>query len=144
MRLPFRNDPVLFADNLASGFSKAASRLESLLTGGFPGFFIYAAALIFLLVSTRFIMGLSSWPFANLLFGAVVFWGLLELEQFVDSAGGQKQLASLAQNAIPDAFLGPCVFCALGLVVMGLTGLISLASRDKPRLNSKKRKARHG
>jgi hypothetical protein len=147
MPLPFRNDPMLFADNLAADFFKAASHLESLLNDGFLDFFIYAAALIFLLVSMRFIMGLSSWPFANLFLGAVVFWGLLELELFVDSVYVQKQLASIIR-IIPDTFLGPCVFCVLGLVVMGLTGLVYLVSRgkskSKSRLNSKEGNVRHG
>jgi hypothetical protein len=129
----FRNDESPRITRLVQKFQVAARKFEMLLSKNFMDFMIYMAALAFLLVSMRFIMNLSSWHFANLLFGAVVFTGILYLQVFIDSPRVQNLITAAIKNAIPEDIISPAVFCTLGLFFTFFTAFFSLLSKNARR-----------
>ncbi len=124
-----KNEESLFVSvsGLANQFA-AVSRTFSSLKGDFSQFLLYTATLLFLLVSTRFIMNLSSWHFANLIFGAAAFYGILRLETFIDSEQVQNMLSQVVQGAVPDNLISPGVFCFLGIIFSLIALFIYLGS----------------
>jgi hypothetical protein len=129
---PFRDEGAYFLSGIFVDFSLAARQFNARLEEGLIPFGLYAASLILLLVSLRFVLDLSSWPLANLFLGAVVFRGILALEVFVDSREIQDLLSTLLGNRVPGFCISPLVFCGLGLLILLYTVLVYLA-RPKAR-----------
>jgi hypothetical protein len=125
--------PVPFTDEgsyLMSGFlvdsALVADQFESRLDEGLIPFAIYGGALIFLLVSLRFVLDLSSWPLANLFSGALAFRGILAFQTFVDSRTIQDFILTFFDNRIDSSIISPVIFIILGLVILLYTFLVSL------------------
>jgi hypothetical protein len=129
--MPFRDEQGFIVQDITLEFTRVADHFEMLLNEGFRSFMIYAAALVFLLVSMRFIMDVSSWPLANLFFGVLAFRGILMLELFIDSPATNGIIASFLQNAVPQALISPLAFCAVGVLLIGLTELLRLLLRRR-------------
>jgi hypothetical protein len=125
--VPFRDQPANFITNLRIDLALAAEQFDSRLGEGLVPFGAYAAALVFLLVSLRGILDLSVWPLANLLLGALVFWGVLVLETFLDSGETLSFIAPFLGKWIAPAFMSPLVFSGLGLLITLYSILASLA-----------------
>jgi hypothetical protein len=109
------------------------------MAGGLIPFAIYVGALIFFLVSLRFVMDLSSWPLANLFSGAVVFRGILAFQTFLDSPIIQDFLLAFVDGRIEGSFLSPAIFAGLGVLILLYTFLVNLA---RGRLARKRRSDR--
>ncbi|MDR3343700.1 MAG: hypothetical protein LBT14_13170 [Treponema sp.] len=121
---PFRTDQVNFLSSIIQDFSLSAEQLTSRLKAGFASFLIYAFSLIFLLVSLRFVMEMSSWPLANLCLGALIFRGVLALERFINSPPTQDFLGAFLGDRFEKSLVSPLVFYMLGLLIMLGTALV--------------------
>jgi hypothetical protein len=127
--VPFRTDTAWFLQSLIIDFSLAGRQIADRFAEGPLFFLIYAAALIFLLASLRFILGIGNWPLANLFLGALVFRGILALEIFLNSPEIHGFLAGFIGDTIPPSLISPLVFCFLGFLVCLYSGLSFLAVR---------------
>lgn len=124
--LPFRNETTPFLTSLFIDFNLTAGQFETRLREGLPSLAVYAAALIFLLVSLRFVADIGSWPLEGLFLGAVAFRGVLALETFLNTPEIQGVLASFTGERIPPALTSPLIFCTLGMAVLLYTALVYL------------------
>jgi hypothetical protein len=118
----------------------AAEQFETRLDEGLIPFAIYAGALIFLLVSLRFVMDLSSWPLANLFSGALIFRGILAFQTFLDSRLIQDFLLTFVGGRIEGSFLSPVIFTGLAVLILIYTFLVNLARGGLARKKSPRRR----
>jgi hypothetical protein len=125
--IPFRRERAPLLSGILADVSLSARQLDRRLQDGLIPFAIYAASLVFLLVSLRFILDFSRWPLANLFLGALAFRGVLALESFVNTGEIQGFIASLAEHYVPRPLITPGIFCGLALLVILYTALIHLA-----------------
>jgi hypothetical protein len=123
---PFRNEGASFLNGLSIDFALVSGQFEARLKAGLIPFSLYTGALILLLVSLRFVLDLSSWPLANLVFGLMAFRGILAFETFIDSREIQELMRSFSGTWAAD-LMGPLIFCALGLLIILYTALVHLA-----------------
>jgi hypothetical protein len=126
---PFRTDTAWFLQSLIIDFSLAGRRLATRFAEGPAPFLTYTLALIFLLSSLRFVLGLGAWPLVNLFLGALVFRGILTLETFLNAEEIHDFLAGFAGGIVPPSLISPLVFCFLGFLVCLYSGLSFLAAR---------------
>jgi hypothetical protein len=124
---PFRNGGAYALNSLFIDFSLAAGQFDAHLKAGLIPFGLYMGALILLLVSFRFVLDLSSWPLANLFFGAMVFRGILAFETFIDSREVQQLILSFLGPWAPELSISPLIFCSLGVLIILYTVLVYLA-----------------
>jgi hypothetical protein len=130
--LPFRADKPWFISSIAIDFDLVSREFKDRLGQSFLLFCVYTGALIFFLAGLRFLLELSNWPLANLFLGALAFRGILALEIFLDTPEIEGFLRSFLGERLPGPFLTPLVFCALGVLVIVYTALVSLArGREK-------------
>jgi hypothetical protein len=94
-------------------------------------FFLQGFSLILLLVSLRFLFGLSSWPLANLFFGVMAFRGVLSLEIFLITPETEAVIRSFFGYKIERFLIPPLVFLSLSALVLLYTALAFLARRNK-------------
>jgi hypothetical protein len=127
--IPFRTGTAWFLQSLIIDFSLAGRQMADRFVEGPLFFLIYAAALIFLLSSLRFILDIGNWPLANLFLGALVFRGVLSLEIFLNSREIHDFLAGFIGDRIPPSLISPLAFCFLGFLVCLYSGLSFLAAR---------------
>jgi hypothetical protein len=129
--VPFRNESPWFLRSLAIDFSLTGRQFETRLGEGFLPFFVYAGALIFLLVSLGFIQKLSNWPLANLFLGALCFRGILALETFLNSPEIQALFDEFLGNRfpLPLSWIVPLIFVFFGILINLYTFLVYLAKR---------------
>ena len=125
--LAFRNEMTWILSSLLIDFSLTARQFTLILGMGILPFSIYLFALIFFLVSLRFILELGSWPLANLFLGALVFRGILALETLLDSPEIAGFLGSFLGGRLPQTLINPLIFVVLGLFVLIYTILAHLA-----------------
>ncbi|MDR2739431.1 MAG: hypothetical protein LBB68_06335 [Treponema sp.] len=123
---PFRDEGSYLMSSFLVDSALVADQFEARLDEGLIPFAIYGGALIFLLVSLRFVLGLSSWPLANLFSGALVFRGILAFQTFVDSRTIQDFILTFSDNHIDSSVISPAIFIILGLVSLLYTFLVSL------------------
>ncbi|MDR1024686.1 MAG: hypothetical protein LBL56_03090 [Treponema sp.] len=97
--------------------------------GGLLPFLVYSGALVFLLASLRFALGLSNWPLANLFLGALIFRGILSLEVFLGVPEVEDVLNGLLGELIPPLYTAPLIFASLGFLVCLYSFLSFLARR---------------
>jgi hypothetical protein len=130
--VPFRVQGPWFLRSISIDFSLTARHFESLLQEGLRPFFIYAGALVFLLVSLGFIQKLSKWPLANLFLGCLAFRGVLAAETFLNSPEIQDLLASFLGDRfpLPTAWTVPLIFCLFGVLLNLYTFLVFLIKRQ--------------
>jgi hypothetical protein len=129
-RAPFTQGDSAFFNKLFLDGSRYASRVSLLFRNDFPAFLLYTGSLIFLLVSLRFLLDLTSWPLANLLIGALVFREILAFEGFINLQEVRLPLRSFLGNRFPESLLSPLIFCVLGILFLVYTLLVFLA-RDR-------------
>jgi hypothetical protein len=129
--VPFRNENPWFLRSLAIDFSLTGRQLETRLGEGLLPFFVYAGALIFLLVSLGFIQKFSNWPLANVFLGALCCRGILALETFLNSPEIQALLAEFLGNRfpLPLSWTVPLIFLSFGMLINLYTFLVYLAKR---------------
>jgi hypothetical protein len=129
--VPFRDNSPWFLRSIAVDFSLTARQFETRLKEGPLSFFIYAGALVFLLVSLGFILKFSNWPLANLCLGCLCFRGVLAAETFLNSPEMGELFSSFLGNRfpLPPAYTTPLIFCFFGLLVNLYTFLVYLAKR---------------
>lgn len=129
--VPFHRESSFLLDNILADINLTANQFDKRLGAGLIPLVIYPASLIFLLVSLRFILDFSSWPLANLFFGALVFRGVLAFETFINSVEIQGFIASLLGSRVPGFAITPLIFCGLGLLTILYTAMVSLAGGRK-------------
>ncbi|MDR0732073.1 MAG: hypothetical protein LBF63_10430 [Treponema sp.] len=135
--LPISLPPIPFRANTAwvlESFDIDLSIVSRLLfdrfsSAGIIPFTVYIAALGFLLISLRFVLGLSKWPLANLFLGALIFRGILSMETFLIAPETQEILNSFLGDLIPPLYTAPLIFVFLGFLVYLYTFLHYLARR---------------
>jgi hypothetical protein len=127
----FRNGESAFMAKLMDTFHIAALKFEALAAQGRMDFMLYAAALILLLVSLRFIMDISSWHFANLLLGGLFFSGILHFETFIDSMQVQNLISTAIKGAIPKHYISPAVFCLAAFLLINIAALFHILSKRR-------------
>jgi hypothetical protein len=135
--VPFRTDTIWSLKSFILDFSLVSRELIKRFPlnapmGDFFPFPVYICALVFLLVSLRFALGLSNWPLANLFLGALVFRGILALEVFLGAPETEEILNSLVGDLVPPLYTAPLVFVFLGFLVCLYTFLSFLARRKAP------------
>jgi hypothetical protein len=131
--VPLRTGSAWFLQSLLIDFSLSARQFAGRFSEGLIPFLIYTGALMFLLVSLRFIMDLSNWPLANLFLGALAFRGVLSLETFLNTEEVRNLLGPFLAEYVPAPFVTPLGFCTLGAVICLYTGLLWLARLVKRR-----------
>ena len=130
LRLPalsFGDDTPWFVRSLGIDFSICAAEMKSRFSDSFLSFIAYAFALILLLGSLRFLLGLSQWPLANLFLGALVFRGILALDIFLNTREINVLAGHYFSARVPEMLITPIIFCALGILVLFYTLLVRLA-----------------
>jgi hypothetical protein len=130
---PFRTGTAWILENFIIDFSLAGGELAERFSASKDDiipFAVYICALIFLLVSLRFVLGLSNWPLANLFLGALVFRGILSMEVFLGSPEIEEILNSLLGELIPPHYTTPLIFVFLGFLICLYT-LLSFFARKK-------------
>ena len=120
-----------FIESLAIDFKLNSDNLKQRFNEGIIPFLIYAGALVFLLSSFYFTQKFCAWPLANLVFGILVFRGVLALETFFNSKEMQEVFDSFLQNRLPVSFSVPIIFIIFGLLTSLYTFLIYLTKRQK-------------
>lgn len=132
--IPFRTSTAWVLESLDIDLSLASrqlsGRFDSPESGLIP-FMIYTCALVFFLVSLRFVLDLSKWPLANLFLGALIFRGILSMETFLITPEPQEILHSLLGDLIPPLYTVPLIFVFLGFLVCLYTFLSYLARRKE-------------
>ena len=127
--LPFGIDTPWFIRSLEIDLSISAAEMRNRLEDSFFSFAIYVFSLILLLVSMRFLLGLSQWPLANIFLGALVFRGILALEIFLNSQEIKALAASFLAGRLPSMLISPLAFSALAILVI-LYSLLDHAARS--------------
>jgi hypothetical protein len=132
--IPFRTASEAWVlQSFSIDFSLASRQLVDRFSQGLFPFLVYTGALVFFLVSLRFIMGLSNWPLANLFLGALVFRGILIMETFLNSLEVQDVLNTFVGDTVPLSYFTPLIFVFLGFLVCLYTFLSYLAhNKDSP------------
>lgn len=118
--------PFKHKQGIIDDFSRSAEQFSTRLNRGFSSFIIYVFGLIFLLISLRFLMTMSSWPLANLCVGALIFRGVLALEVLLNSPKTLDFLAPVLSDRLPPALVSPLAFYTLGVLSTLFTVLIHL------------------
>jgi hypothetical protein len=116
--IPFKNEPDYFLNSILLDFSLSNRQLDLRLSQGLIPFGMYAGSLILLLVSLGFIMELSRWPLANLFFGALVFRGVLALENLINTDTILSLTGSFLGDRITSDLVNPLMYAALALLVI--------------------------
>jgi hypothetical protein len=131
--IPFRTSTAWVLQSLDIDLSLASRQLNGRFDspGGLIPFMVYLCALVFFLVSLRFVLNLSKWPLANLFLGALMFRGILSMETFLVSPEPQEILDSLLGDLIPPLYTVPLIFVFLGFLVCLYTFLSYLARRKE-------------
>jgi hypothetical protein len=130
---PFRDEVSYLLNDFLVDSALVSDQFETRLDEGLISFAIYGGALIFLLVSLRFVLGLSSWPLANLFSGALVFRGILAFQTFIDSRTIQDFILTFFDNPIDNSIISPVIFTLLGLVILLYTFLVTLVRAPRQR-----------
>ncbi|MDR3337942.1 MAG: hypothetical protein LBT16_12145 [Treponema sp.] len=128
---PFFKSRAVFMNSLNLDFNIVSERLFALLEANIFQFSTYAASIIFFLVSCRFVFELSSWPFANVFLGFLVFRGILAFQVFLDSEQIQNLILFFIGRLIPRDLISPMIYLFLGLLVIIYTALTNVARGGK-------------
>jgi hypothetical protein len=129
--LPFVDATPWVVRSILIDFSITAREFQTRYDEGFLPFGIYVVSLIFFLASLRFILNLSSWSFANLILGALIFRLTLSLKNFLNASETMLFFNSFLQNRFPQPLIAPMVFFALGSLILLYTFLIFLVRRKR-------------
>jgi hypothetical protein len=127
--VPFRANISWVLQSLDIDLSLVSRQLIGRFDTGILPFMVYLCALSFLLISLRFVLGLSRWPLANLFLGALIFRGILALETFLMTPEPLEILNGFFGDLIPPLYLVPLVFVFLGFLVCLYTLLSYLARK---------------
>lgn len=131
--IPFRATTAWVLESFNIDLSLASRLLvDRFGSAGILPFTIYVAALSFLLISLRFVLGLSKWPLANLFLGALIFRGILSMETFLNAPETQEILNTFLGDLVPPLYTAPLIFVFLGFFVYLYTFLHYLARRKDP------------
>jgi hypothetical protein len=144
----FRSGDSFLMGGILTDSSLAAKQFETRLTAGFLPFGFYGGALIFLLLSLRFILNIGAWPLANLFSGALVFRGILAFQVFIESQTIRDFFSHFWGKGIDNYMMSPLIFGGLGIIILLYTLLITIAhgrmGKPKERMSrfSKRREGR--
>lgn len=127
----FREGESGFIADIMDKFHMVAFKFETLAEYGLMDFTLYAAALILLLVSLRFIMDASSWHLANLLLGGVFFSGILYFETFIDTMQAQNLISAALKGIIPKNYISPAVFCLAAFLLISAAVFFHVLSKRR-------------
>jgi hypothetical protein len=128
----FESDPSPFLQDLYIDFSLSAGQFETRLDQGALPFALYIASLCLFLVSLRGLLGLSTWPLANILIGALAFRGVLAFETFLNKGETQEFIGLFLGKTLAPAFVSPAIFSALGVLILLYT-VFAFFARDRSR-----------
>jgi hypothetical protein len=117
----FRDDSVDFIEGIMNNFTRTGEQCGVRLRESFVSFFLYILALVFCLSTLRFVFEASSWPLTNLFLGALLFWGVLELETLLDSEQVRAFISAISGDSFPMFTVVPLALCVLGLVFLLLS-----------------------
>jgi hypothetical protein len=129
--IPFRTGTAWVLQSFIIDFALASRQMDLRFVQGLLPFMSYICALVFFLVSLRFVLGISNWPLANLLLGALVFRGILAMENFLNTPEVQDILNTFLGETIPLPYFTPLIFVFLGLLICLYTFLSHLARRKE-------------
>ncbi|MDR0312041.1 MAG: hypothetical protein LBI14_00425 [Treponema sp.] len=129
--LPLGDRSPWFLQSIIIDLDLTARELNARYNEGLESFFLYGLSLILLLVSLRFLFGISSWPLANLFFGAIVFRAVLSLEVFLIVPEIEYFISSFFSDRVNKSYLQPMVFIILGTLILLYTLLAFLARRKR-------------
>jgi hypothetical protein len=139
---PFRDEESYLLKGLLTDSALAAEQFETRMNEGLIPFAIYGGALIFLLVSLRFVLDLSSWPLANFFLGALVFRGILAFQTFLDSQSVQDIVHGFLAEWVDISLLSPVIFGILALLIFLYTFLVNLSRSTEHRQRGPDRRKR--
>ena len=129
VELPLEEKTPWFIQSILIDFTLASREFNARRGEGLFSFLAFTGSLFLLLVSLRFLLGLSSWPLANLFLGAMAFRFVLSLLVFLRSAEVISFLVSFVNKRLPDFLLVPAVFGILGIFIILYTFLAFFAGR---------------
>jgi hypothetical protein len=129
--IPFRTGTAWVLQSFVIDFSLTSGQLGDRFDQGLLPFLAYVGALVFLLVSLRFVLGISNWPLANLFLGALVFRGILAMEGFLNTLEVQDVLNTFLGDVLLLSYFTPLIFVFLGFLVYLYTFLNYLARRKE-------------
>ena len=118
LSLPLTRSVPWFIQSILVDISLTVREINNRLGQGMFSFVVFGITLIFLLASLRFLLGLSVWPFANVLIGAVAFRFVLGLVIFLQTSEVRGFLLSVSRNLIPEFLLSPVIFCVFGTLII--------------------------
>ncbi|QQO09680.1 hypothetical protein [Breznakiella homolactica] len=127
----FSNEAPYFLKSIILDFSLVADNYETLVNQGILHFILYAAAVILLLSSLRFLFEMSVWPLANLFLGALVFRGIVAFETALNSREVRELLTGFTRDRIPSFALGPSILAVFALLIILYTILVHIARGKK-------------
>ncbi|MDR3303288.1 MAG: hypothetical protein LBS86_02645 [Treponema sp.] len=127
----FRHDSIHFLGWILSDFTRMGQEFSVRLDESFLSFYLYVASIVFCLCSLCFVFTLSSWPLANIFLGAVLFLGVLRLGVLFEHSEVQAFFLSFWVEDIPVSLLEPALFCALGLLFLLATLLVSVTRKRR-------------
>ena len=129
--LPLEDKVPWFVQSILIDFSLIAREFNARFGRGLFSFLAYAGALLLLLACLRFLFELSTWPIANLFFGALIFRLVLSLVIFLNTREVLSFLASFVNKSIPEFMIIPMVFLILSTVLILYTLLAYFARRNR-------------
>jgi hypothetical protein len=129
--LPLGEEIPWFLQSILIDLNLTARELDLRYKEGLASFFLHGFSLILLLVSLRFLFGMSSWPLANLFLGAMAFRGVLSLQIFLITPETGVIIRSFLGNRVEGSLIPPLVFLVLSALVILYTFLAFLARRGK-------------
>jgi len=93
---------------------------------------VYVFALILLMVSLRFLFGVSRWPLANLFLGALAFRGIVALEALLNAREVNSLIDTFLTGRLSPTLITPVIFASLAVLFILYTLLVHIA---RPRRN---------
>ena len=128
---PFFQRLPYFLESLKLDFSIKTKIHDSLMARSLIDYLIYVGVLSLLLCSLRFVFALSVWPLANLIFGFLVFRGVLSLEIFIGSGSVQQFIGAYTGDRIDTIYYGPVILTVLALLLIFYTIMVSLIRKNR-------------
>ena len=133
--LPFSDEKPWVIQSMFIDFSLNALHLNLRYGESLFSFLIYGGSIILFLCSLRFLLGISSWPLANLFIGALAFRGILAFEAFLNTGETQNLISAFLGGRLPEYMISPLIFACLGSLILLYTFLSYLAWGKKRRNN---------
>ena len=128
-QVPFGDETPWFLNGLAIDIRLNAEMFQKKYSQGFFSYLFYVGALVFLLCSLGYLVKFSVWPLANLFITVLVFYGILALNSFINSAEMQEIISSFLNGKLPASAALPIVYLGFGALINLYSLLVYAAKR---------------